>query len=70
VVIYNIYSYNLYSYYSLYSLYSLYRLLKSDFTPVYNNSYKPKFLKIRLKANIKILYSILVGLVVVILYTL
>jgi len=41
-------------------------LLKIDFIPIYSNSYKFRSLKIRLKANIKILYNILIGLVVVI----
>ena len=29
--------------------------------PIYSNGYKPKSLKIRLKANVEILYSILIG---------
>ena len=40
-------------------------LLKTDFTPIRNNGYKPRSLKFRLKANIKTSHSVLVGLVVV-----
>ena len=37
-----------------------------DSIPIYSNGYKPRSVKFRLKANAETLYSVLVGLVVVI----
>ena len=47
-------------------LYILIGPSKTDSIPIYSNSYKPRSLKFRLRANIEILYSVLVVLVVVV----